>query len=138
MKFTTQRNSPPSDCRKCIKLISAARNFSVRPPTAQHKKIQKNTKNSKNNFFNPDGFLWIIFPSKIPISLNFHFSPNLTGKLNFSTDTQFISLDQDKIIPAHKNMLFLTENYPMTIFPNSISELFPNQFFSGYLYQSHL
>ncbi len=24
----------------------------------------------------------------------------------FSTDTQFTSLDQDKIIPAHKNLLF--------------------------------
>ncbi len=50
----------------------------------------------------------------MPIISNFHFSPNLTKKLNFSTDTQFISLDQDKIIPAHKNLLFLTENYPLT------------------------
>ncbi len=73
----------------------------------------------------------------MPISSNFHFSPNLTGKLNFSTDTQFISLDQDKIIPAHKKLLFLTDNYPLTIYPNSISGQYPNSNFPDF-YTSHL
>ncbi len=69
----------------------------------------------------------IFFRQKMPISSNFHFSPNLTGKLNFSTDTQFISLDQDKIISAHKNLLFSTEKYIFPIqFPDKI--LIPNLF----------
>ncbi len=38
-------------------LLSATGNFSVRPPAAQHQKSEKNPKNTKKNFFNPDGFL---------------------------------------------------------------------------------
>ncbi len=53
----------------------------------------------------------------MPISSNFHFSSNLAKKLNFSLDTQFITLDLDKINHTPKNLLFLTENYPLTIFP---------------------
>jgi hypothetical protein len=42
----------------------------------------------------------------MPISSNFHFSSNLAKKLNFSLDTQFITLDLDKINHIPKNLLF--------------------------------
>ncbi len=59
----------------------------------------------------------IFFRRKMPISSNFHFSSKLARKLNLETDTQFITLDLDKINHTPKNQLFLTENYPLTIFP---------------------
>jgi hypothetical protein len=69
------------------------------------------------------------FRQKMPIYSNFHFSPNLTGKLNFSTNTQFISLDHDS---TQKPVIF-NEELPLTIFPIQFLDFFLFSFFPDFI-----
>ncbi len=119
MKFLTQRDFlPPLRLQEVYKiLLQAAQNFSFRSPAAQHQKTKKSKKTQKKLFQSTWIPVTYFFHRKMPISSNFHFSSNLAGKLNFSIDTQFITLDLDKSNHTPKNLLFLTENYPLTIFP---------------------
>ncbi len=127
---TSNPDKPPSYCRKCIKHYYQQPEISLSGPQQLTNKNPINTKKTKkNNFFDPGGFREFFFRQKMPISSNFHLSPNQNEKLNFSTYTQFISLEQDKIIQAHKNPLVLTEKYPLTIFPIQFPDFFLINFF---------
>ncbi len=73
MEFPTQRDSPLR-LQKMYKInLSAARNFSILPPTAQHQKSKKYKKTQKKLF----QCRWIpvkyFFRQKMQISSNLHF-----------------------------------------------------------------
>ncbi len=59
----------------------------------------------------------LFFRQKMSISSNFHFSSNRPESSKFSTDIQFISLDQEKIIAAHKKCYFKQKNFHWLFFP---------------------
>jgi hypothetical protein len=124
MEYATQTDSPPQTAEHVYNIIMSSPKFLYQAPSSSASKSQKIQETPKITFSIQVDSCELFFCQKMPISSNFHFSPNLTGKLNFSTDTQLISLDQDKIIPAHKNLFFLTENYPLTIFPIQFPDFF--------------
>ncbi len=101
------RGIPPQTVKMYKNLLSATGNFSVRPPAAQHQKSENYNKLKKKKTFSIQMDSRKIFIHiKIPISSNFHFSIKSCQKINFATDTQFITPDLGKLTTHPKTCYF--------------------------------